>query len=288
MRDCNDRATPTPCRLRQELMSQLPRRHLQRNPLLHRQRLHLTAPGVKWQIQSGGRLFHEPLIRIAGPPAQLMIEVRHEEFPVVRRREFVQHYEQPHRIHPAGHRHENPFARAKQLSRANTLLDLLPQFVHVLMLMIFKGRNRFKRFAAAIATPYASPMNATPLQLVQAIYQAFATRDLPKIFSLFAPDIEITQSSELPWGGVYHGHDSARQFFTKLTTHLNSTLELERWINAGDQVVTLGWTTGTVNATNTKYRVPIAHVWQIRAGQVQRVQFLIDNPTMLAALAAGK
>lgn len=131
-------------------------------------------------------------------------------------------------------------------------------------------------------------MNATPLQLVQTIYQAFATRDLPKIFSLFALDIEITQSPELPWGGIYHGHAGAQQFFTKLTTHLNSTLELERWINAGDQVVALGWTTGTVNATSTKYRVPIAHVWQIRAGQVQRVQFLIDNPTMLAALAAGK
>lgn len=103
--------------------------------------------------------------------------------------------------------------------------------------------------------------------------------------SRFARDIEIVQSPELPWGGHYRGHDGAWQFFITLTTHLNSTIEIERLLRAGDVVVAVGWTNGNVNATGATYRVPIAHVWTIRDGQVAHVHFCIDNPTMLAALA---
>jgi uncharacterized protein len=131
-------------------------------------------------------------------------------------------------------------------------------------------------------------MNSKPTDVVQDAYRAFASRDIPAIFGLFAPDIEIVQSEELPWGGVYRGHEGARQFFTKLTSHLNSTLEIERLISASDQVVAIGWTQGNVQATGAKYRVPIAHVWKVREGKVVQIHFIIDNPTMLKALAEGK
>jgi ketosteroid isomerase-like protein len=128
-------------------------------------------------------------------------------------------------------------------------------------------------------------MSATALQTVQAAYEAFARRDVAKVFSLFAPDIEITQSPELPWGGVYRGHDGARQFFGKLTGSITSAVTLERFIVSGDHVIAVGWTQGTVNATGTAFRVPIAHVWKVAGGVVVQVRFYIDNPTMRAALA---
>ena len=130
-------------------------------------------------------------------------------------------------------------------------------------------------------------MSSSAIAVVQAAYEAFANRDAAKVFALFSRDVEIVQSRELPWGGHYRGHDGARQFFITLTTHLNSTIEIERMIRAGDVVVAVGWTKGTVNATGATYRVPIAHVWTIRDGQVAHVQFCIDNPTMLTALAEG-
>jgi ketosteroid isomerase-like protein len=129
-------------------------------------------------------------------------------------------------------------------------------------------------------------MPHSPIEVVQAIYEAFASRDIPKIFALFSPDIEIIQSVELPWGGHYRGHEGAREFFSKLTTHLDSTLEIERLINAGEHIVAVGWTQGKVKSTGATYRVPIAHTWKIHDGQVIQVQFLIDNPTMLTALAS--
>jgi uncharacterized protein len=127
-------------------------------------------------------------------------------------------------------------------------------------------------------------MPAAP-QVVEEVYRAFAARDIPAIFNLFAHDIEIRQSPELPWGGTYRGHNEARQFFAKLTSRINSTLELERFITAGDRVVAMGWTQGNVIATGAKYRVPIAHIWTIAEGKVAQVEFIIDNPSMLEALA---
>jgi ketosteroid isomerase-like protein len=129
-------------------------------------------------------------------------------------------------------------------------------------------------------------MSLTPTEIVRNVYAAFARRDAAEVFGWFSPHVEIVQSAELPWGGHFHGHEGARQFFTLLTTHLNSTIEIERLVRAGDSIVAIGWTTGNVNATGAPYRVPIAHLWEIRDGKVVRIHFCIDNPSMLAALAA--
>ena len=79
-------------------------------------------------------------------------------------------------------------------------------------------------------------MHPSATQIVQDAYAAFARRDVPKIFSLMAADVEIVQSEELPWGGHFQGHEGATQFFTKLTTHITSAVELERTVNSGDHV----------------------------------------------------
>ncbi len=121
-------------------------------------------------------------------------------------------------------------------------------------------------------------------EVVSELYDAFGRRDLARVFSLLAAEVEINQSEELPWGGDYRGHDGARQFFGKLGSAINSTLEIERLIDSGVHVVAVGWTQGTVNANGAGYRVPIVHVWKVRDGLVMRVQFFIDNPAMLEAL----
>ena len=128
---------------------------------------------------------------------------------------------------------------------------------------------------------------ATPVKIVWEAYEAFACRDLAKVFSLLSPSVEIVQSAALPWGGEFHGHDGARQFFSRLTATIDSRLEIERLIDAGDHVVAIGWTNGAVVATGATYRVAIAHVWEVRDGQVARVMFLVDSPALLAALEGG-
>ena|SRR5687768_6146389 len=130
----------------------------------------------------------------------------------------------------------------------------------------------------------STPLSPHALEVVKQIYDAFGRRDVSKVLSLFSSEIEIVQSPELPWGGTYRGHAGAMEFFGKLTTHINSTVTIDRFLSAGDAVAVIGWTTGTVNATGASYHVPIAHILKVREGLATHIQFYIDNPTMLAAL----
>lgn len=130
-------------------------------------------------------------------------------------------------------------------------------------------------------------MATSPAQVVQEIYSAFGRRDVAAVFARLSPDVELVQSTELPWGGRYSGLEGAGQFMTKLTTHLDSAVTLERMIAAGDHVVAIGWTEGRVKAGGTPFRVPMAHVWQVNDGQVSRVQFFIDHAPMRTALSSS-
>jgi ketosteroid isomerase-like protein len=150
--------------------------------------------------------------------------------------------------------------------------------------------NKLKEILESSAVFESLPstkLGPAAVQIVQDLYAAFAHRDFPKVFSLLSPDVEITQSTELPWGGRYRGHDEARQFFAKLGAHLNSALTLERFVSSGDSVTATGWTQGTVNANGARFRVAIAHVWKISNGQITQAQFMIDHPVMFEALQAA-
>ena len=43
--------------------------------------------------------------------------------------------------------------------------------------------------------------------VVKDVYEAFGRGDVPAIFGLFHPEAEVYQSSRLPWGGEYRGHE---------------------------------------------------------------------------------
>ncbi|PCC71576.1 Ketosteroid isomerase-related protein [Nannocystis exedens] len=122
------------------------------------------------------------------------------------------------------------------------------------------------------------------VEVVKQVYAAYGRRDVAAALALYAPDVQIAQSPEVPWGDRYQGHAGVREFFARLMHALDSSLALERFIDAGEHVVALGRSRGALKAGGRRFDVPIAHVWQIRDGLVARVEYFIDNPTMLAAL----
>lgn len=58
---------------------------------------------------------------------------------------------------------------------------------------------------------------------------------------------------------------------------IQSRVEVERFIDAGEHVVVIGRTHGTVRATGSAFDVPVAHVWEVRGGRLLRFQPYIDN-----------
>lgn len=63
-------------------------------------------------------------------------------------------------------------------------------------------------------------------------------------------------------------------------------MEIERVYEAGDHVVQIGRTRGTVNATGVEFDVAEAHIWEVRDGKAISMRAYIDTPAMLQALSA--
>src|SRR4029077_10225853 len=124
------------------------------------------------------------------------------------------------------------------------------------------------------------------VEKIEELYRAFGKRDLTSVLMLMAEDVEISQSPELPWGGLYRGHEGVRQFLGKLMEHLDTRVEIERLIDAGEHVVAIGRTVGKARATQLEFDVPLVHVWTLHRGQITRFEPFIENDTMLAALGA--
>jgi ketosteroid isomerase-like protein len=62
---------------------------------------------------------------------------------------------------------------------------------------------------------------------IERVYDALAARDASAIQEVFAPDVTIRQSPELPWGGDYEGLDGAFTFFLTLVEHIESQVTTE-------------------------------------------------------------
>jgi ketosteroid isomerase-like protein len=119
---------------------------------------------------------------------------------------------------------------------------------------------------------------------VAALYTAFARRDLPAVLALADQEIVVAQTELLPWGGTYHGHEGLKAFTAALLDRVDSQVEVEEFVEAGDQVVAIGRTRGTVRGTGTAFDVRVAHVWTLRDGKAVLFEAYIDTPAMLRAL----
>jgi hypothetical protein len=122
------------------------------------------------------------------------------------------------------------------------------------------------------------------VETVRALYDAYRRKDIPAIFALLAHDAELYQSDLLPWGATYRGHEEIRTFFTRLTESIDSRVDVEKLVEAGEQVVAIGRSRGRVKKNEREFDVVAVHVWTIREGKVSRFEAYIDTPEMLRAL----
>ncbi len=127
-------------------------------------------------------------------------------------------------------------------------------------------------------------MSQQNVKIIQSVYDAFSRSDLQFIFNLFDPDIEFYQSQEVPWGGHYKGLNQIKEFYEKLTTTIESQVEQDQFVDAGDCVVAVGHSRGKVLATGKEFNLPEVHVWTLKDGKAIRCEAYIDNPQMLSAL----
>jgi ketosteroid isomerase-like protein len=124
----------------------------------------------------------------------------------------------------------------------------------------------------------------TNRELLEQGYTAYARKDFASIMQLMHPGIEAYQSTDVPWGGTYSGLAEYDKFMAKLAQYVDTVVEPEEIIDAGDHAVMIGWSRGSVRATGRQFRVRVVHVWRFEDGKARRLEVYLDTPAQLAAL----
>ena len=122
------------------------------------------------------------------------------------------------------------------------------------------------------------------LEIVDRAYTYLNKKDIPNYFSLMSPDVEFYQTRELPWGGDYRGLDEIKGFLSKIFPLIDSTVEIDRYISAGEKIVAIGKTSGSAKLTGKKFSCNLAHIWTVKAEKIVRLEVYIDTDVMNAAL----
>lgn len=122
-------------------------------------------------------------------------------------------------------------------------------------------------------------------ELIRGVYEAYARRDVAAALAHFSTEVEFVQTDLLPWGGSYQGIEGAKASLGKLLAHVDSLVEVEEVISAGDHVVVIARTRGTARASGKAFDIRAVHVWTVRDGSIRRFEAYIDTPAMLSALS---
>jgi uncharacterized protein len=124
------------------------------------------------------------------------------------------------------------------------------------------------------------------LDAVKAIYEAFATGNIPTVLDTLSPEIAWTEAEGFPYAGTYHGQSAVLSgVFMRLGTEWDGFGAVpDEFIDAGDTVVVLGKYSGKYKATGKSMQANFAHVWKMQNGKAARFTQYVDTLVVHRAL----
>jgi uncharacterized protein len=132
-------------------------------------------------------------------------------------------------------------------------------------------------------------MSKENVDLVRAIYDAFAGGDVPGVVALMSPAMVWNEAENFPYadGNPYCGPEAILGgVFARIGSEWDGFAAVpEELLDAGDAVVVLGRYRGTCKATGLGMDAQLAHVWRVADGKAVRFQQYTD--TLQAARVTG-
>ncbi len=129
------------------------------------------------------------------------------------------------------------------------------------------------------------------VQVVEALYRAFTSGDVPQIFAVLDEEIDWLfngRASDVPFAGHYHGHAGMGQFFGTVAqsaeVHAFGPTEMHSF---GDHVLALGHERVSVRATGKTFETDWIHFFTLKDGKIIRLREYYDTATIAEAFRAG-
>ncbi len=124
-------------------------------------------------------------------------------------------------------------------------------------------------------------------EIVQGLYQSFASGDVPAVIAAFADDISWTEADGFPLAGTYIGPQAVvENVFMRLGEFSdNWSVEVDRFVAEGDTVIADGRYTWNHKETGEPCAVRMAHVWTFVDGKASAFLQHVDTARVRELIA---
>ncbi|HEY6803642.1 MAG TPA: nuclear transport factor 2 family protein [Pyrinomonadaceae bacterium] len=124
-------------------------------------------------------------------------------------------------------------------------------------------------------------MSAENVEVIRATYEAFSKGDIPGVLGRFADEIVWNEAENFPYAdrNPYVGPQAILEgvFMRIVTEWDNFKVTPDSILDAGDQVVTLGFYSGTFKQTGKSVKAQMVHVWNMVDGKAVKFQQYTDT-----------
>jgi len=123
--------------------------------------------------------------------------------------------------------------------------------------------------------------------IIRKTYEGSSEENAKHLLAVLSPDVEWTEAEGFPYAGTYVGVEALMQgVFQRLATEWDGfQAKVHTYLADGDRVAAFGVYSGTYKATGKSMTAHFAHLYELRDGQIVRMQQYVDSALVQRALA---
>ena len=122
------------------------------------------------------------------------------------------------------------------------------------------------------------------ITVVRQFYDLAAQDKFDEAGQYLAPDIVLRETTDVPFGGDYHGLEGNAELMGKITSVFNVAIEKIEYLDASDPVVVKILARFTSKATGKTVEMQVVEMLTVRDGLISDIDIYYKNPSTVAAL----
>ena len=137
-------------------------------------------------------------------------------------------------------------------------------------------------------------MSQENVENTRRLFQAVEGRDVAGVLAAYDPEIIIRDAESLPYGGIYHGLEGAKQHIegaAQTWDHLQSLAERKMdavFLSAEEYVVVLWRLKGSATSRAKKLDLPVVSIYRLRDHKIIESQMFYADTVVIAQFLADK